>query len=144
MKQKQEVNSEFASMFRGVLKNPQKMYYLLMMSGMSGSKAQELLYDLKYPKLRMASANARKKVIKLLTAIINTITSDNMLFSRFLSLARNKNVLGEEGIGSGEGLAGLVGEPPVNKTNLIKYLLKNRKKSKKFDFVNMMTPMQRR
>jgi len=109
MNNKPQVNSEFASQFRGVLKNPQKMYYLLMMSGLSGSKAQELLYDLKYPKLRMASADARKKVIKLLTAMINTITNDSMLYSRFLSLARSKNVLGEEGIGSDEGLAGLVG-----------------------------------
>lgn len=102
MKKKEEnlnsSNTEFISAMKGVLDHPQKFYYLLTLSGMSASNAQKLMFDLKYPKLRLASPTARKKVIKTLTNLINTITSDNILYSRFRSLSR-QGIFEQEGGG---------------------------------------------
>lgn len=146
-------NTEFAKQMRGVLDNPKKFYYLLILSGYSGSEAQNLMFDLKYPKLRMASPTARKKVIKLLTTLINTITKDNMLYARFRNLAQH-GIFEENGggvtsvasVGQNIGLGvpnAQIDPPPVNRRNLIKYLLRNKNGSRRFDFINIMS-LQRR
>ena len=101
MKPKTDINdasTELSSGMKTALKQPQKFYYILLRSGLSANQAQDLMYDLKFPKLRMASPTARKKVIKTLTKLINTITSDPMLYTRFLSLSQSKKIFEMENI----------------------------------------------
>ena len=57
------IASGIQNSMRSVLKNPQKFLYLLLLSGYSSSEAQNIMYDLKFPYLRMASPDARKKII---------------------------------------------------------------------------------
>jgi len=91
---------------------------------MSAGQAQQLVYDIKYAKIRLSSTTARKKIIQVLSKIINMITSDNMLYNRFRMLAQNEHVFKEEmSVGSGA-IAGLgfpsaeADPPPVPETTL--------------------------
>lgn len=98
--------SSIQSSMRSVLKNPQKFYYLLLLSGYSGSQAQDIMYDLKFPYLRMASPDARKKIILILTKLINLISTDPLLYSRMRSLAS------ERGLHEMDTSSGIAGLPP--------------------------------
>jgi len=154
MKDKKETNkkvseSEFVSSMKGVLKSPQKFYYLLIISGMSASKAQNLMFDLKYPKLRMNSPSARKKVIKILTALIDTITGDTMLYSRFRSLSRQGIFEQDGGMstaslpGVGLGVPDVQSDPPFGAIpGLFNFVKKHKNNKNKFNsiiFKNMFT-----
>jgi len=130
-----DASTELSAGIKSALRNPQKFYYILLRSGIGAQQAQDLMYDLKYPKLRMASPNARKKVIKLLTKLIDTITSDSMLYARFLSLSQNKKIF--EMDTAGANIPG-VSSPEVfmNVNKLLNYLKLNKRKKPKFDIIN--------
>lgn len=135
---KKEEN-EFIDKLGGVLRNPQKFYFLLMLSGMSGQQAQQMVYDLKYPKLRLANPASRRKIIDLLTNLINLITKDSMLYNRFRVLAQEKHIFKEQlSVGSGS-IAGLgfpsaeADPPPVPVKSLLKYVRKNTKNKGKMN-----------
>lgn len=140
--------TEFISAMKGVLNNPQKFYYLLMLSGYSASRAQNLMFDLKYPKLRMASPTARKKVIKTLTNLINAITGDNVLYSRFRSLSRDGLFEQEGEVSSGMttssgipgmGVPSVEVDPPFGSIpGLFKYVKKHAKNKKNNILINHM------
>jgi hypothetical protein len=134
-----QTKNEIVNAFGGILKNPQKFYFLLLLSGMSAGQAQQLVYDIKYAKIRLSSTTARKKIIQVLSKIINMITSDNMLYNRFRMLAQNEHVFKEEmSVGSGA-IAGLgfpsaeADPPPVPVKALIKYAKKNTKNKNKMN-----------
>ena len=92
-----------------VLKNPQKFLYLLLLSGYSSSEAQNIMYDLKFPYIRMGSLEARKKIVLILTKLINLISTDSMLYSRMRALASEK---GLHEMDTSSGIAGLPPEEP--------------------------------
>jgi len=134
-----QTKNEIVNAFGGILKNPQKFYFLLLLSGMSAGQAQQLVYDIKYAKIRLSSMTARKKIIQVLSKIINMITSDNMLYNRFRMLAQNEHVFKEEmSVGSGA-IAGLgfpsaeADPPPVPVKALLKYAKKNTKNKNKMN-----------
>ena len=134
-----QTKNEIVNAFGGILKNPQKFYFLLLLSGMSAGQAQQLVYDIKYAKIRLSSTTARKKIIQVLSKIINMITSDNMLYNRFRMLAQNEHVFKEEmSVGSGA-IAGLgfpsaeADPPPVPVKALLKYAKKNTKNKNKMN-----------
>jgi hypothetical protein len=138
MKPKTDINdasTELSSGMKTALKQPQKFYYILLRSGLSANEAQDLMYDLKFPKLRMASPTARKKVIKTLTKLINTITSDPMLYTRFLSLSQSKKIF--EMDTASANIPG-VSTPEVfmNANKLLNYIKMNKRKKPKFDMIN--------
>jgi hypothetical protein len=143
-------STELTSQMRGVLANPQKFYYLLILSGLSASKAQSLMFDLKYPKLRLASPSARKKVIKLLTTLIDTITKDNMLYSRFRSLAGHGLFEQEGGMTTASGIPGMgypsaQADPPFGSIpGLFKFIKKHAKSKNKLDPVILTNNVMRR
>lgn len=142
--------NEFIDKLGGVLKNPQKFYFLLMLSGMSGQEAQQIIYDLKYPKQRLANPASRRKIVALLTNLINLITKDSMLYNRFRMLAQEKHIFKEQmSVGSGA-VAGLgypsaeADPPPVPIKALLKYVKKNTKNKNKMNPLIFANEMLRR
>ena len=131
-----DASTEMVNTIGGALSNPKKFYFLLLLSGFSASKAQDLMYDLKYPKLRMASTAARKKVINLLISLIDIITGDSMLYARFRTLSK-KGILGEDsGMSTaslpnvGLGNPDVQSDPPFGAIPGILNFLKKRKRNK--------------
>jgi hypothetical protein len=131
--------NEFIDQLGGVLRSPQKFYFLLMLSGFSGQRAQQIVYDLKYPKQRLANPASRKEILNLLTTIINLITTDSMLYNRFRLLAQQKHIFKEQlSVGSGS-IAGLgypsaeADPPPASIKSLLKYVKKNTKNKNKMN-----------
>ena len=149
MKPKSDINdasTELSAGIKSALRYPQKFYYILLRSGLSATQAQDLMYDLKYPKLRMASPTARKKVIKILTKLIDTITTDSMLYSRFLSLSQSKKLFEMDTASSG--ILGVSDQGHfMSVANLLKYINRNKSKNKSkkrrntLDFVNIADPL---
>ena len=124
--------SSIQSSMRSVLKNPQKFYYLLLLSGYSGSQAQDIMYDLKFPYLRMASPDARKKIILILTKLINLISTDPLLYSRMRALASEK---GLHEMDTSSGIAGLPPEEPFGIIAAEKHYKKKHKHKRAKNFV---------
>ena len=132
---KNDASTELSAGMKTALRNPQKFYYILLRSGIGAQEAQELMYDLKYPKLRLANPNSRKKIIKLLTKVINSITSDPMLYARFLSLSQNKKIF-EMDTGSANIPGVSTPEVFMNANKILQYLKLNKRKKPKFDIIN--------
>lgn len=85
---------------KGSIDNPLRFYYLMLMSGMNGAKANSILFDLKNPLLRTSNTLYRKRLLGLLKNIIDAITKDQLLFNRVRSMALSGNLsLHEEGEG---------------------------------------------
>jgi hypothetical protein len=99
---------QIMSYLKGSINNPNRFYYLLLLSGMNGSKANSLLFDLKHPTLRTANPIFRKRMLGLLKNIIDAITKDQLLYNRVRSMALSGNLSlhEEEGAGAGGGDAG--------------------------------------
>lgn len=93
---------------KGSINNPNRFYYLLLLSGMNGAKANSLLFDLKNPTLRTANPIYRKRMLKLLKNIIDGITKDQLLYNRVRSMAMSGNLSlhEQEGAATGGGDAG--------------------------------------
>ena len=93
---------------KGSINNPNRFYYLLLLSGMNGSKANSLLFDLKHPTLRTANPLFRKRMLLLLKNLIDTITKDQLLYNRVRSMALSGNLSlhEQEGAATGGGDAG--------------------------------------
>jgi hypothetical protein len=109
---------------KGSINNPNRFYYLLLLSGMNGAKANSLLFDLKHPMLRTSNAMYRKRMLGLLKTIIDAITHDQLLYNRIRSMAYSGNLKlheqegaatggGGEG-GSSGGMLGGTGETEVD------------------------------
>jgi hypothetical protein len=109
---------------KGSINNPNRFYYLLLLSGMNGAKANSLLFDLKHPMLRTSNAMYRKRMLGLLKTIIDAITHDQLLYNRIRSMAYSGNLKlheqegaatggGGEG-GSSGGMLGGTGETAVD------------------------------
>jgi hypothetical protein len=92
---------------KGSIDNPLRFYYLLIMSGMNGAKANSILFDLKNPYLRTSNTLYRKRMLELLKNIINTITKDQLLFNRVRSMALSGNLSLQEEDGGGGAAGGL-------------------------------------
>jgi len=99
---------QIMSYLKGSINNPMRFYYLLLLSGMNGAKANSLLFDLKNPTLRTGSPIYRKRMLNLLKNIINTITKDQLLYNRVRSMALSGNLSlhEQEGAATGGGDAG--------------------------------------
>ena len=99
---------QIMSYLKGSINNPSRFYYLLLLSGMNGSKANSLLFDLKNPNLRTASPMFRKRLLGLLKNIIDAITKDQLLYNRVRSMALSGNLSlhEQEGAATGGGDAG--------------------------------------
>ncbi len=99
---------QIMSYLKGSINNPNRFYYLLLLSGMNGSKANSLLFDLKNPNLRTSSPIFRKRLLKLLKSIIDAITKDQLLYNRVRSMALSGNLSlhEQEGAATGGGDAG--------------------------------------
>lgn len=153
-KEKENINNsstEMVNQMKGVLANPQKFYYLLILSGLSASKAQNLMFDLKYPKLRLSSPTARKKVIKVLITLIDTITKDNMLYSRFRNLAGHGLFEQEGGMtttslpGVGLGVPDVKSDPPFGSIpGLFKFIKRHRRNNNRLDPAILADTVMRR
>ena len=107
---------------KGSIHNPNRFYYLLLLSGMNGSKANSLMYDVKHPFLRTSNLIYRKRMLGLLKNIIDAITHDQLLYNRVRSMAYSGNLkLQEEvtaggGSGASGGMIGGTGETTVGTT----------------------------
>lgn len=87
------VNKELLNLFMGnILKNPNQLYYLLMLAGYNGIDARKLIWDIQYARIRTADPKVRAKVLKFLTNLIETLTNDKILYSRMISMGMNKNL----------------------------------------------------
>jgi hypothetical protein len=124
--------SSIQSSMRSVLKNPQKFYYLLLLSGYSSTEAQNIMYDLKFPYIRMNSPEARKKIIIILTKLVNLISTDSMLYSRMRALASEK---GLHEMDTSSGIAGLPPEEPFGIIAAEKHYKKKHKHKRAKNFV---------
>lgn len=108
---------------KGSIHNPNRFYYLLLLSGMNGSKANSLMYDVKHPFLRTSNLIYRKRMLGLLKNIINAITHDQLLYNRVRSMAYSGNLkLQEEltaggGTGHSGGMVGGTGETTIGTTS---------------------------
>lgn len=93
---------------KGSINNPMRFYYLLLLSGMNGGKANSLLFDLKNPNLRTNSPFYRKRMMALLKSIIDSITKDQLLYNRVRSMAMSGNLKlhEQEGAATGGPMAG--------------------------------------
>jgi hypothetical protein len=86
---------------KGSINDPLKFYNILLISGMNGSKANSLLFDLKRPYLRSGNLIYRKRLLSLLKTIIDTITKDRLLYNRIRSMALSGNLTLHEEDGGG-------------------------------------------
>ena len=83
------------NMFMGqVLKNPRQLYFLLNLAGFSAIDAQKVIWDLDYARIRTSNPKVRAQLLSFLRNLIDTITSDPMLYSRMRSLAVGKKLGG--------------------------------------------------
>jgi hypothetical protein len=94
---------QIMSYLKGSINNPNRFYYLLLLSGMNGSKANSLLFDLKHPTLRTANPIFRKRMLTLLKSIIDAITKDQLLYNRVRSMALSGNLSLHEQEGAATG-----------------------------------------
>jgi len=99
---------QIMSYLKGSINDPTRFYYLLLLSGMNGAKANSILFDLKNPLLRTATPYYRKRMLNLLKSIIDAITKDRLLYNRVRSMAMSGNLSlhEEEGASAGGGDAG--------------------------------------
>lgn len=109
---KQQINKqeqkELMKYMKGSINNPMRFYYLLLLSGMNGAKANSILFDLKNPNLRTPSPFYRKRMMALLKSIIDSITKDQLLYNRVRSMAMSGNLSlhEQEGAATGGPMAG--------------------------------------
>lgn len=88
-----QVNKELLNQFMGsILRDPNRLYYILTMAGYNGIDARRLIWDIQYAKIRTADPRIRAKVLKFLTNLIETLTKDKILYSRLISMGMNKNL----------------------------------------------------
>ena len=87
-----EEHKELVKFMSGSARNPLRFYYLLLLSGQSATEAQKTLFNLKFPITRTSSYEIRKKMMNLLTKIIDIIVTDPILYSRLRSLAMRKQL----------------------------------------------------
>jgi len=120
---------------KGSIHNPNRFYYLLLLSGMNGSKANSLMYDVKHPFLRTSNLIYRKRMLGLLKNIIDAITHDQLLYNRVRSMAYSGNLKlhEEDTAGGGTGqlggvLDGIAGVRPVPDAQNVVPPTKNNKK----------------
>jgi hypothetical protein len=92
---------EILNYMKSSMKNPLRFYYLLLLSGEPATEAQKTLYNLKFPIVRTANYEIRKKMMKLLTRIIDLMVTDPILYSRLRSLAMGKKLNIDEEMGVG-------------------------------------------
>ena len=142
---------------KGSIHNPNRFYYLLLLSGMNGSKANSLMYDVKHPFLRTSNLIYRKRMLGLLKNIIDAITHDQLLYNRVRSMAYSGNLkLHEEdtaGGGTGHsggmldgnaatifsdgGIAGVRPMPDAQNVNVVPPTKKKRLAKKYLEFANL-------
>lgn len=88
-----KLDQNLLNLFMGnILKNPTKLFYLLTTAGYNGIDARKLIWDLQYAKIRTADPKVRAKILKFLTNLIETITTDKILYSRLIGMGLNKNL----------------------------------------------------
>ena len=75
------------SFMMDAIKNPRKFYNLLLISGMKGTEAYRIMYNLKHPKIASTSYTTRMRMMALLQNIIELVTNDRIMYSRLRSLA---------------------------------------------------------
>jgi len=81
------------NLFMGnILKDPTKFFYLLTTAGYNGIEARKLIWDLQYAKMRSADPKVRAKLLKFLSNLIQTITTDKILYSRLIGMGLNRNL----------------------------------------------------
>ena len=96
-KKKSKVNEstekeEIINFMKSSMKNPLRFYYLLLLSGEPATEAQKTLYNLKFPVIRTANYETRKKMMKMLTRIIDLMVTDPILYGRLRALAIGKKL----------------------------------------------------
>ena len=85
--------NKILNLFMGnILKDPTKLFYLLTTAGYGGIEARKLIWDLQYAKIRTADPKVRAKLLKFLSNLIQTITTDKILYSRLIGMGLNKNL----------------------------------------------------
>jgi len=88
---KQEVDpsekNAIVNYLKGSVKNPMKFYYLLLLSGQKATEAQRTMYNLKFPMVRTSNIKTRKKMMGLLTRLIDVMVTDPIIYARLRSLA---------------------------------------------------------
>lgn len=127
---------------KGALKNPMRFYYLLLMVGQPASEAQKTMYNLKFPMMRTSNIKTRKRMMNLLTHLIDIMVTDPILYARLRSLAMKGQLeginvheeMGAMSVGGGDIAGGVApqvtpegnieqpGVPPNNKNR--KHILK--------------------
>jgi hypothetical protein len=96
-KSKKKINEstekeEIINFMKNSMRNPLRFYYLLLLAGEPATEAQKTLYNLKFPVIRTASYEIRKKMMKMLTKIIDLMVTDPILYNRLRSLAIGKKL----------------------------------------------------
>ena len=85
------------------IKNPRKFYALLLLSGMRGTEASRIIYNLKNPRLTSSSFETKMRMLALLQNIIELITHDRIMYSRLRALANSGELehFGKDIVGAG-------------------------------------------
>lgn len=83
---------EILNFMKNSMRNPLRFYYLLLLAGEPATEAQKTLYNLKFPVIRTANYETRKKMMKMLTRIIDLMVTDPILYARLRSLAIGKKL----------------------------------------------------
>jgi hypothetical protein len=96
-KSKKKINEstekeEIINFMKNSMRNPLRFYYLLLLAGEPATEAQKTLYNLKFPMIRTTSYEIRKKMMKMLTKIIDLMVTDPILYNRLRSLAIGKKL----------------------------------------------------
>lgn len=88
-KQNVEVDDKKAIVdyLKGAVKNPMRFYYLLLLAGRRPTEAQRTMYNLKFPMVRTSNIKTRKKMMGLLTRLIDVMVTDPIIYARLRSLA---------------------------------------------------------
>ena len=86
-------DAAFMNAFMGqVLKDPRKLYFLLNLAGFSSIDAQKVIWDLNYARIRTSNPKVRAQLLSFLRNLIDTISSDKILYSRMRSLAMSNKL----------------------------------------------------
>lgn len=86
-------DAAFMNAFMGqVLRDPKKLYFLLNLAGFSSIDAQKVIWDLNYARIRTSNPKVRAQLLSFLRNLINTISSDSILYSRMRSLAMSNKL----------------------------------------------------
>lgn len=136
-----EVDHAFLNSFMSAaMKDPRKFYSLLLLSGMKGTEAYRIIYNLKHPRIATSSFQTKMRMLSLLRNIIELITKDRIMYSRLRSLAmsgdlehfgknvtdkkayrnrpsnKKKNMMEDTSVGAG-GIEGIPPTTPADQTS---------------------------